>query len=131
MIVLDTNVVSELMKPAPDKTVEEWIAEHPSSSYYTTTITQAEILLGVELLPRGRRRSGLWLAADALFDRVLAGRILPFDGDAARALPELAARRRRMGQPIGEYDVLIAAIAVSRGADIATRDARPASRTAE
>ena len=87
------------------------------------TITQAEILLGVELLPKGKRRSDLALAAEALFDRVFAGRILPFDGDAARALPGIATRRRRIGRPIADYDAQIAAIALSRAAEIATRDA--------
>jgi toxin FitB len=78
MIVLDTNVVSELMRPAPAERVVGWIASHPATSLCTTTITQAEVLHGVLLLPRGRRRDALEEAAQAIFDRDFAGRLLPF-----------------------------------------------------
>jgi predicted nucleic acid-binding protein len=122
MIVLDTNVLSELMKHAPEKAVNRWVADRPSASLYTTTITLAEVLLGIELLPEGRRRSELLFAAETMFEVLLAGRILPFDGDAARALPRIAAQRRLVGRPISHYDVQIAAIAVSRGAQLATRN---------
>ena len=122
MIVVDTNVVSELMKPAPNETVSRWAAGRPSSSLYISTITQAEILLGIELLPKGMRRSNLQSAAETMFEAVFAGRILPFDEDAARALPGIAVQRRRLGRPISQYDAQIAAIALSRGAQIATRD---------
>ena len=122
MIVVDTNVLSELMKPAPNETVSRWAAGRPSSSLYTSTITQAEILLGIELLPKGKRRSNLQSAAETMFDAVFAGRILPFDEDSARALPGIAMKRRRLGRPISQYDAQIAAIALSRGAQIATRD---------
>ena len=122
MIVVDTNVVSELMKPAPDTAVSRWVAGRPSSSLYTSTITQAEILLGIELLPKGVRRSNLHSAAETMFESAFAGRILPFDEDAARALPRIAAHRRSLGRPISQYDAQIAAIALSRGAQVATRD---------
>jgi len=111
MIVVDTNVVSELMKPAPNETVSRWAAGRPSSSLYISTITQAEILLGIGLLPKGMRRSNLQSAAETMFEAVFAGRILPFDEDAARALPGIAVQRRRLGRPISQCDAQIAAIA--------------------
>jgi len=85
MIVLDTNVVSEAMRPAPAERVLSWLARQPSSGLFTTTITQAEILYGLELMPRGKRRLALGAAVDAMFAEDFAGRILAFDGDARRA----------------------------------------------
>ena len=89
---------------------------------YTSTITQAEILLRIELLPKGVRRSNLQSAAETMFESAFAGRILPFDEDAARALPRIATHRRSLGRPISQYDAQIAAIALSRDVQIATRD---------
>jgi len=122
MIILDTNVISELMRPAPDATVARWVEGQPPSGLFTTAISEAEIRLGIDLLPRSKRRSELLERADLLFGRVFAGRILPFDSDAARALAGIGAERRRLGRPINEYDGQIAAIALSRGAGVATRD---------
>ena len=122
MIVLDTNVLSELIRPSPEKRVERWIARQHVSSLFTTTVTQAEILCGLALLPAGRRRERLRLAIDGLFDQDFAGRLLPFDDAAARAFAEIAADRRRQGQPISQFDAQIAAIARSRGAGLATRN---------
>ena len=122
MIVLDTNVLSELMRPAPSEAVERWVAAHPASSLFTTTITQSEILYGVALLPRGRKRSAIEEAVEATFEEDFAGRILPFDTAAARAFAAVAVERRKAGRPIGQLDAQIAAIAQSRSAAVATRN---------
>ena len=122
MIVLDTNVVSELMKSAPDVSVARWIAEQQATTLYTTSITQAEVLHGVLLLPAGKRRAALEAAAEAMFDRDFGGRVLPFAGDAARAYAQIAAHRRRSGRPISNFDAQIAAITRTARAAIATRN---------
>jgi predicted nucleic acid-binding protein len=122
MIVLDTNVVSELMKSAPNEAVRRWVGNHPATSLFTTTVTQAEILLGIELMPKGKRRADLLAAAEIMFGALFDGRTLPFDGDAARAMAQIGARRRRQGRPIGDCDLQIAGIAASRSAAVATRD---------
>jgi hypothetical protein len=124
MIVLDTNVLSEAVKPDPSAKVLNWIALEPRSSLFTTAITQAELLYGMELMPLGRRRSTLQAAIARVFAEVLAERILPFDSGAAEAYSRIAASRRAMGRPISEADARIAAIALSRGARLATRNAR-------
>ena len=110
------------MRPAPDEEVRGWVAAHQPSSLYTTAITQAEILLGIEVMPKGKRRADLMAAAEIMFVKVFAGRILPFDSDAARVSAEVGFQRRRLGRPIGHYDLQIAAIARSSGAAVATRD---------
>ncbi len=122
MIVLDTNVLSELMKPSPAGSVVRWLAGQPAASLYTTSITQAEILHGVMLLPAGRRRAAIEAAAEAMFTEDFEGRILPFGSDAARLYARIAAERRRSGRPISHFDAQIAAIARSAGAAIATRN---------
>lgn len=122
MIVLDTNVVSELMKPAPADRVVKWVASQTASSLYTTSITQAEILHGVLLLPAGKRRKAFEEAAEAMFDEDFAGRILPFGSDAAPFYAEIAAERRRRGRPISQFDAQIAAISRASGAELATRN---------
>lgn len=123
MIILDTNVLSELMKAAPAAAVESWIAAQPPTSLFTTTITQAEILYGIALLARGKRRYALEEAVAGMFEEDFADRILPFDVAAARAYATVAAERRQSGKPITQFDAQIAAIARSRGAAIATRNA--------
>lgn len=122
MIVLDTNVLSELMKAAPADKVVGWTAGQPATSLYTTSITQAEILHGIILLPVGRRRNAIETAAAAMFREDFGGRILPFGSDAAYAYARIAADRRRAGRPISHFDAQIAAIARSAGAAIATRN---------
>lgn len=123
MILLDTNVLSELMKPAPAERVIRWMADQPATSLYTTSITQAEILHGVMLLPAGRRRTAIEAAADAMFREDFGGRILPFGSDAAPLYARIATERRRAGRPISHFDAQIAAITRSAGAAIATRNA--------
>ena len=122
MIVLDTNVLSELMRSAPAESVMRWMAAQPAASLYTTSVTQAEILHGIMLLPSGRRRSGFEAAAEAMFKEDFAGRILAFGSDAARLYASIAAERRRAGRPISHFDAQIAATARSAGATIATRN---------
>ncbi len=122
MIVLDTNVVSELMKAAPAANVSDWVAAQPASSLYTTAITQAEILHGILLLPDGKRRRGIEAAARAMFAEEFEGRILGFGGDAAMLYARIAVDRQRAGRPISSFDAQIAAIARSVDALVATRN---------
>ena len=122
MIVLDTNVISELMRDSPQQTVLTWFDAQPTSSLFVTTITEAEILTGIALLPDGRRRSGLAESADRVFTALFAGRILVFDSDAANIYAEIFAQRHAAGRPISEADCQIAAVARSHGAAIATRN---------
>lgn len=93
MIVLDTNVVSEALKPSPEEAVLRWLAEQNREVVFTTAITQAEILYGVELLPRGKRRSLLQAAVERLFVDEFPERVLPFDSDSALVYPKIVARR--------------------------------------
>lgn len=122
MIVLDTNVVSELLRPRPDGAVEAWLADQPPASIFTTTITEAEILYGLRLLPDGKRKQELLAAIEPIFAEDFAGRVLPFDEDAADAYATLAVARRLAGRPISQFDAQIGSIAASRGAAIATRN---------
>lgn len=122
MIILDTNVISEAMKNTPNTQVLAWIAEQPTASLFTTTLSQAEILYGIELLTNGRRRADLLAAAHPVFDVDFAGRVLPFDSDAAVAFSYIAAERKNAGHPISHIDAMIAAVARSRGARLATRN---------
>jgi predicted nucleic acid-binding protein len=122
MIVLDTNVLSETLRPKPSAIVLIWMRSEPVSSLFTTTITEAELLYGIALLAPGKRRQSLEAVVGLIFTDDLAGRILPFDSAAAREYAEIAAARRRAGRPISEADARIAAIARSRGAALATRN---------
>lgn len=122
MIVLDTNIVSELMKPAPAGHVASWVAAKTATSLYTTSVTQAEILHGILLMPSGKRRKSVEQAAEAMFQEDFAGRILPFASDAASFYAEIAADRRRRGRPISHFDAQIAAISRASGATLATRN---------
>ena len=124
MIILDTNVVSEMMRPSKDSPVEPWIGLQPTASLFTTALTRAEILYGIEVLPPGKRRTGLATAVKAVFEKDFEGRVLPFDQEAADAYATLVAERRRAGRPISPFDAQIAAIARSRGAALATRNTR-------
>lgn len=123
IVILDTNVVSEPMRFSPSATVMAWLSRKPESGhFFVTTVTMAEILFGVELLPRGKRHDKMLAQAQATFAEDFAGRILPFDEDAARAFAEIAASRRAQGRPITDLDAQIAAIARSRDATLATRN---------
>ena len=124
MIILDTNVVSELSAPEPAPSVVAWIAGQPATDLYITAIVEAEILAGSERMPHGRRRNEVIAANARIIDQFLDGRVLPFDRNAAQHYAEIRARRERTGRPISEMDCLIAAIARANGAAVATRDAR-------
>jgi toxin FitB len=122
MIVLDTNVISEVMRPNPSPKVLEWMRAEPLASLFTTAITEAELLYGVALLPPGRRRQALEATLTTVLSEDFSGRILPFDSAAAREFATVPAGRRRSGRPISDADARIAAIARSRGAAVATRN---------
>lgn len=120
MYVLDTNVISALMRATPDPTLLQWFDAQPASALFTTAINEAEIRFGVARLPPGRRRDALNAAVDAMFARDFAGRILPFDSAAARIYAAIRTTRRHRGLGEPEADMQIAAIARSRGANVAT-----------
>jgi toxin FitB len=122
MILLDTNVLSELMRPNPHPNVWAWIVAQPRVTLYGASISKAEILYGIALLPKGQRRTALAQAAEALFTEDLADHVLPFDEVAAAHYAEIVALRHRAGKPMEGFDALIAATALAAGADIATRD---------
>ena len=121
MIVVDTNVISELMRGEPHPAVLSWVAAQPRSLLYASYVSQAEILYGIAALPEGRRRTAL-AAAEAMFAEDFAGRLLPFEAKAAARYPEIVLARRQAGKPIEKFDALIAATALAAGASIATRD---------
>ncbi len=122
MIVLDTNVLSELMKRKGSKVVRNWAAQQPVMSLFTTTITQAEILYGIAILPQGKRKDELTHAANLMFAEDFSRRVLPFDEVAAVAFASIAAQRRANGNPLSQADAQIAAICYTRQATIATRN---------
>jgi predicted nucleic acid-binding protein len=122
VIVLDTNIISELMRPQPNPAVVAWVAAQPRSSLYTTSVSEAELFYGICAMPEGRRRSGLAAGAEALFAEEFAGRVLPFSGAAARRYVDIVITRRQAGKPIEAFDALIAATALVAGAAVATRD---------
>ena len=123
MTILDTNVVSEVMATFPSHAVLAWLAKvRTADEFFITTITVAEILYGIELLPMGKRRDKLGADAEGMFEEDYEARILVFDEPSARAFATLAAARRNMGRPIPELDAQIAAIAHAHGAALATRN---------
>ena len=122
MFILDTNVVSELMRQGPHPTVLAWLDNQPTNTLFVTAVTEAEIRIGIAILPEGERRRGLTVAVDRTFAVLFAERVLPFDSDAAQAYALIAAARRTGGRPISQADCQIAAIARSQGASVATRD---------
>ena len=122
MTILDTNVLSELMRPNPSPRVVAWVAKQPATELFTTSITEAEIFYGIELLTKGKRREELLVAAEAMFAEDLAGRVFGFESDAARIFSKIAAERRALGRPISHADAQIAAIARTRSAKLATRN---------
>ena len=123
MTILDTNVLSETMAALPSQAVLDWIAgRRRTDSIYTTTITMAEILYGIEILAPGKRRDKLSAQAEGMFAEDFAGHILSFDELGARAFSQIAAERRARGRPISEMDAQIAAIARVHDATLATRN---------
>lgn len=128
MIVVDTNVLSELMRPSPEPSVRQWAFGQPAADLVTTAVSMAEILYGLARLPGGQRRDDLQVAATQVFT-AFANQILPFDAVAARHYAAIVERRDRLGRPIDGFDAQIAAIAASHGAAVATRNVRDFEHT--
>ena len=124
MIILDTNVVSELMRVRRLSPVPQWLAQSSWSELYLTTITEAELFFGAERLAHGKQRRELEGKLEQLFRLQFRNRVLPFDSAAARNFAEIAAVKKRIGRPYQYPDAQIAAIARSRGAAVATRNVR-------
>jgi predicted nucleic acid-binding protein len=124
MIVLDTNVVSEAMKPNPHPDVRAWLNEQAAETLYLSSVTLAELLFGIATLPAGKRTEMLTQALDGLM-RLFRDRVLPFDTDAARHYAGLAVTARTGGRGFPTPDGYIAAIAASRGFMVASRDTAP------
>jgi predicted nucleic acid-binding protein len=124
MIILDTNVLSEILRPRPDDGVLAWLARPPRASLFTTTITRAEVFYGVSVLPSGTRKQNLWDATLGIFNVDFSGQVLGFDSDAADAYAAIAAHRKSVARPISQFDAMIAEIARSRGATLATRNTK-------
>lgn len=128
MIVVDTDVVSELMKPSPSAAVAAWVRAQTGSEVYTTSITLAEILYGIARLPDGRRKDLLLTTASEVFAS-FADQVLPFDAGAAVQYAQVVGGRDRLGLPIDGFDAQIAAICRARGATLATRNLKDFSHT--
>ena len=125
MIVLDTNVISELMRTVPDDTVVNWLNAQTDTALFTTSTTVMELRFGLERLPEGKRKSDLWIVLDFTLSRVVGPRILPFDEAAAIEAARIAAEAETSGTPIGQADAQIAGIAQTHGFVVATRDIAP------
>ena len=121
MILLDTNVVSEAMKPAPDEAVRAWLDEQAAETLFLSSVTIAELMFGIGALPEGKRKERLTEALDGVME-LFADRVLPFDVDAARRYADLAVKARAAGKGFPTPDGYIAAIAAARGFAVATRD---------
>lgn len=124
MIILDTNVLSALMRTIPEATVVTWLDRQPAESIWITSITLFEARLGLALLPRGKRRQTLEAAFARLLEDDLENRVLDFDAAAATESAALAADRQRAGRPVDIRDTQIAGIALARHAVVATRNVR-------
>ena len=124
MIILDTNVISEMMRPSMSPSVVEWFASVERSRLATSVIVEAEIRAGLELLPEGRRRSSLVALADGIFGFELAGRVFPVDRECATAFAELNSVRQAKGRPLARFDGLIAATAQVHSCTLATRNVK-------
>jgi len=124
MIILDTNVLSELMRANPDENVLAWLDSQNSQDLYTTAITVAELLYGVARLAHGRRKTALRGAIESMLDGEMAGKILPFDGNSARQYAMLVAECESHGRPISSADAQIAAVCHAHDAVLATRNGR-------
>ena len=121
MILLDTNVVSDIVKPRPNPKVQAWIDAHNSSSLWISAITVAELHLGIELMPDGRKKSELRLAIDRAI-HLFGQQCAPFDALAANEFARIVARRRQIGLPVEALDAQIAAVAITTGFALATLD---------
>lgn len=122
--LLDTNVLSELMRAAPDPEVLDWFDQNRTASMMTSAISQAEILTGIALLPAGKRRTALDEAAQKMFEQDFAERIFGFDASAARPYAQIVATRTREGRPVSTEDAQIAAISLAGGLILVTRNTK-------
>lgn len=123
MIVLDTNVISEMLRVVPSSEVVRWVVSQPTPALYTTAVTEAEIRVGISMMRTGKRKAQLQATVDQTFSQIFAGRILSFDSAAAVIYAEISANRRSTGRPISPFDAQIAAIARANGAGaIVTRN---------
>lgn len=122
MFLLDTNVLSALMRGTPAPEVAAFVSREPAERLFTAAVCQAEILAGLAVMPEGRRRLALEAAARAMFQEDFDGRVLPFDRGAAVAYAEIFAGRRRLGRPGPMADLIIASIARSQGFSVVTRN---------
>jgi predicted nucleic acid-binding protein len=125
VIILDTNVVSEPMKPQGNPAVRDWLDQQVAETLYLTATSLSELLLGIEILPDGKRKEGLAAALGELIGELFGSRILPFDHKAAATYAPLIRRARADGQAISVADGQIAAIATVHGFAVATRDTAP------
>jgi toxin FitB len=125
VILLDTNAVSEPLRPAPDSRVIEWIDAQALETLFLSAITVAELRAGLELLPAGKRRAGLQESLEMRVLPLLSGRVLPIDLGCTQAYAELMAKARASGLAIASADGYIAAIAAANGLTVATRDTSP------
>ena len=123
MILLDTNVLSEFMRPAPNGRVRDWLNQHPASTLFISSISRAEISYGIELLPDGKRKTVFTKAASDIF-YLFADRSLPFGDLASNEYGKIMASRRQRGRPIDTIDAQIAAIALAHNLALATRNTR-------
>lgn len=121
-MLLDTNVVSELMRPSAAPAVSTWIKAHPHTNLWITSITQAELWFGARVLRPGQKRQSLEAMLSLIFDEDFAGRIFDFDSAAASAYADILVQRRAAGRPMSQFDGQIAAIARVRGAAVVTRN---------
>jgi predicted nucleic acid-binding protein len=128
MIVLDTNVVSELMKPKPNESVAAWVRTEPARDLFTTSVTLAEVLYGIERLPDGKRKELLRTTASGAF-AAFGDQVLPFDAGAAAHYATIVATRDQLGHPINGFDAQIAAICRTNGGGLATRNTKDFEHT--
>jgi hypothetical protein len=122
VIVLDTNVLSELIRPAPATQVLRWVDDQDSTEHFITSITSAELRTGVAVLPRGRRKETIARRVERLINDVFGGYVLPFDSGSSSHYADIVAAGRRRGRPMSALDVQIAAICRQHDATLATRN---------
>ena len=120
--LIDTNVLSELLRATPDPAVAAWVAAQPGKSLFVTSVTEAEMRLGARLLPAGKRRQALEIAIAEMFAEDFAGHIRPFDTEVVPGYVEIVSKRRAAGRPISQFDAQIAGIALRHGDKLATRN---------
>lgn len=122
MIILDTNVISETFRPAPDRAVADWLREQPRSQVFVTSVNKAELLTGLALMSDGKRKQALAHAIERFFEASLMTPVLGFEDAAAVQYARIFSQRRKSGRPIAEMDCEIAAIALTHGCAVATRN---------